>query len=48
MAMFSVDGKYRETWLPVDLERDVNRYVQHQDLDRNGPLIDRSKRTLLY
>lgn len=43
-----VDGKYRETWLPVELERDVNRYVQHQDLDRDGPLIDRSKRTPLY
>lgn len=42
------DGKHRETWLPVETERIVNRYVQHGDLDRDEPLIDRSPRTLLY
>lgn len=42
------DGKHRETWLPVGLERDINRYVQHEDLERDELLIDRLKRTLLY
>jgi integrase len=41
-------GKHRETWLPVDLERDINRYTQHQEINRDEPLIDRSKRTLQY
>lgn len=43
-----VDGKHRETWLPVEFERDINRFVQHEGIDRDAPLIDRSKRTLLY
>lgn len=43
-----VDGKHRETWLPVGLERDINRFVQSEGIDRDAPLIDRSKRTLLY
>jgi integrase len=41
-------GKHRETWLPVDLERDINRYTQHQEIASDEPLIDRSKRTLQY
>jgi integrase len=41
-------GKHRETWLPVDLERDINRYTQHQEISSDEPLIDRSKRTLQY
>ncbi|WP_435359304.1 site-specific integrase [Haloarchaeobius sp. DFWS5] len=39
-------GKHRETWLPVELERLINRYVQERDLDRDDLLVDRSKRTL--
>lgn len=41
-------GKHRETWLPVDLERDINRYTQHQEIARDDPLLNRSKRTLQY
>jgi integrase len=41
-------GKHRETWLPVDLERDINRYTQYQEINRDEPLINRSKRTLQY
>jgi integrase len=41
-------GKHRETWLPVDLERDINRYTQQQEISSDEPLIDRSKRTLQY
>lgn len=43
-----VDGKHRETWLPVELERTINRYVQHESIKRDEPLIDRSKRTVQY
>jgi integrase len=42
------DGKHRETWLPVETERIINRYVQQNDLAPDDPLIDRSPRTLLY
>jgi integrase len=41
-------GKHRETWLPVDLERDINRYVQNEEIARDEPLIDRTKRTLQF
>ena len=41
-------GKHRETWLPVDLERDINRYVQSAEIARDEPLIDRTKRTLQF
>ena len=27
-------GKHWETWLPVDLERDINRYVQSEEIAR--------------
>jgi integrase len=42
------DGKYRETWLPVDLEAHINRIVQNavNDIGPEDPIIDRSKRTL--
>ncbi len=43
-----LDGKHRETWLPVELERTINRYIQHEDIKRDEPLIDRSKRTLQH
>lgn len=43
-----VDGKHRETWLPVELERTVNRYVQHEEIEHDEPLIDRAKRTVQY
>ena len=41
-------GKHRETWLPRDLEADINRLVQepNNDIDPSDPLVDRSKRTL--
>jgi integrase len=42
------DGKHRETWLPVETERIINRYAQHNDLAPDDPLLDRSPRTLLY
>jgi integrase len=41
-------GKHRETWLPVDLERDINRYVQSEEIAHDEPLIDRTKRTLQF
>ncbi|ELZ76063.1 hypothetical protein C456_04525 [Haloferax volcanii DSM 14919] len=41
-------GKQRETWLPIDLEARINRYVQDDDNDigPNDPVVQRSKRTL--
>lgn len=42
------DGKHRETWLPVELERTINRYVQHEGIDRDEPLIDRTKRSVQF
>lgn len=42
------EGKQRETWLPVDLEARINRFVQN-DINDRGPddsLVDRSVRTL--
>ncbi len=42
------DAPYRETWLPVELEWTSNRFVQHEALEHDEPLIDRSKRTLQY
>jgi hypothetical protein len=38
----------REISLPIETERIINRYRQHQDLAPDDPLIDRSPRTLLY
>ena len=39
-------GKHRETWLPVDVEAVINRYVQAEEIAREELLIDRSKRTV--
>lgn len=41
-------GKYRETWLPIDLEAHINRIQQNaiRDIGDDDPVIDRSKRTL--
>lgn len=41
-------GKYRETWLTPDLERDLYRYYDERDLDQSEPLIDREKRTVQW
>ncbi len=42
------DGKHRETWLPVELERTINRYTQHEEIDHGEPLIDRTKRSVQF
>ena len=42
------DGKHRETWLPVEFEAVINRYVQERGLADDELLIDRSKRTVQY
>lgn len=39
-------GKYRETWMPRELEALINRYVQQAGLEAHEPLIDRTKRTV--
>jgi len=41
-----VDGKQRETWLPVDVEATINRYVQSEEIARDEPLVDVTKRTV--
>ncbi|WP_121820529.1 tyrosine-type recombinase/integrase [Halostella salina] len=41
-------GKHRETWLPVEFEAVINRYVQERGLADDEALIDRSKRTVQY
>jgi integrase len=41
-------GKYRETWLPRDVEVLINRFVQENDVDDTAPLIDRKKRTVQH
>lgn len=40
------EGKYRETWLPRDLEVLINRYVQADERRRDELLVDRTKRTV--
>lgn len=39
-------GKHRETWLPVDLESTIHRYVVEENLEDDEPLIPRAKRTV--
>jgi integrase len=41
-------GKQRETWLPVDLEAHINRFVQNDinEIGSTDPIVQRSKRTL--
>lgn len=40
------EGKQRETWLPVDLERLIYRYADDEGIDDDELLIDKSKKTL--
>jgi len=39
-------GKQRETWMPVDLERQIHRHAREEDIDDGEPLIQRSKKTV--
>jgi len=39
-------GKHRETWLPVDVEGLINRYIQSEGIADDEPLVDKSKRTV--
>ncbi|WP_415381477.1 site-specific integrase [Halosimplex sp. TS25] len=39
-------GKHRETWLPIEVESLINRYIQSEGIDRDAPLVDVSKRTV--
>jgi integrase len=39
-------GKYRETWLPRDLEARINQFAQSDVVDESASLVDRSKRTI--
>jgi integrase len=42
-------GKQRETWLPIEVEGLINRFVQEAGIDDNELLIQRdAKRTLQY
>ena len=41
-------GKYRETWLPRDVEATINRYIQQAQVDAEECLIPRAKRTVQY
>ncbi|MBX0324391.1 site-specific integrase [Halomicroarcula sp. F13] len=41
-------GKHRETWLPVDVEATIHRYIQEHDIDVDRPLADKSKRTVQW
>lgn len=43
-----VEGKQRETWLPIEVEATINRYIQNEEIADDEPLIDRSKRTVQY
>lgn len=40
------DGKQCETWLPVELERQIHRYIREEGIDEDEPLIQKSKKTL--
>jgi len=42
------NGKYRETWLPRNVEATINRYIQQADVDDNDCLVPRAKRTVQY
>ena len=42
------EGKHRETWLPVDVEGVINRYIQQECIADDQPLVDRAKRTVQY
>lgn len=40
------DGKQRETWLPIDSESLINRYIQAAEIGRDEPLIDVGERQI--
>lgn len=42
------EGKHRETWLPVDVESQIHRYIQSAEIADDQPLVDRAKRTVQY
>jgi len=37
-------GKPRDAYLPADVEGDIHRYTNAEDIDRNEPLVDLSER----
>jgi len=39
-------GKHRETWLPIEVESLINRYIQSEGIDRDESLVDVSKRSV--
>jgi len=39
-------GKYRETWLPRDVEATINRYIQQTGIDDEERLVPKAKRTV--
>ncbi|USZ71258.1 site-specific integrase [Natronosalvus halobius] len=39
-------GKYRETWLPDDLEMRLYKFKEENDLEHDEPLVQVSRRTL--
>ncbi|WP_436924914.1 tyrosine-type recombinase/integrase [Halosimplex amylolyticum] len=39
-------GKHRETWLPIEVESLINRYIQSEGINRGEPLVDITKRTV--
>ena len=41
-----INGKHRETWLPIDLEAHLHRHIQEEDIASDEPIVDRTKRTL--
>lgn len=41
-------GRYRETWLPPDLEQALYLYYEEHDVDESEAFIDRKKRTVQW
>lgn len=41
-------GKFRETWLPVDLERDLYRFIDDNDVAHDEAIVDNAKRTVQH
>ncbi len=39
-------AKHRETWLPIEVESLINRYIQSEGINQDEPLVDVSKRTV--
>jgi len=40
------EGKHRTTWLPVEVESLINRYIQSEGIEPDEPLVEVSKRTV--